>query len=62
MKFPWADIYKLLTSDLLHQAIKGTFKDHLIQWVEDYLKRVHRPSKAENILDEIDCRYVNFQI
>ncbi|KAF9790606.1 hypothetical protein BJ322DRAFT_1104263 [Thelephora terrestris] len=56
MKFPRADIYELLTSDLLHQAIKGTFKDHLVQWVEDYLKRVHRPSKAENILDEIDRR------
>ena len=54
MKFPHADIYKLLSCDLLHQAIKGTFKDHLIQWVEDYLKNIHGPLKAEAILDEID--------
>ncbi|KAI0004449.1 hypothetical protein BJV74DRAFT_875685 [Russula compacta] len=28
--FPSADIHKLLTPDLLHQVIKGTFKDHII--------------------------------
>ena len=37
MRFPCADIHELLTSDLLYQVIKGTFKDHLVQWVEDYL-------------------------
>ena len=58
MRFPCADIHELLTPDLLHQVIKGTYKDHLIQWVEDYLKIVHRPSKGESILDEIDQRYV----
>jgi hypothetical protein len=25
-------------------------------WVEDYLKIIHGPSKAESILDEIDRR------
>jgi len=54
MRFPCADIHKLLTPDLLHQVIKGAYKDHLIQWVEDYLKEVYGPSKAEGILDEID--------
>ena len=58
MKFPRADIHELLTSDLLHQVIKGAFKDHLVVWVEDYLRLVHGPSKAEHILDEIDRRYV----
>ncbi|PBK81654.1 hypothetical protein ARMGADRAFT_1048787 [Armillaria gallica] len=28
--FPWADIHQILTSDLLHQVIKGSFKDHLV--------------------------------
>ncbi|KAG1726712.1 uncharacterized protein EDB91DRAFT_1239616 [Suillus paluster] len=31
--FPWADIYQLLSFDLLHQLIKGAFKDHLVDWV-----------------------------
>ena len=56
MRFPRADIHKLLTSDLLHQAIKGAFKDHLVAWVEDYLRLVHGPSKANSILDDIDRR------
>jgi hypothetical protein len=36
--FPRADIHELLSSDLLHQAIKGTFKDHLVEWVGAYLE------------------------
>ncbi|KAG1813895.1 uncharacterized protein BJ212DRAFT_1447696 [Suillus subaureus] len=35
--FPQVDIHELLLPDLLHQIIKGTFKDHLVDWVEDYL-------------------------
>jgi len=61
MRFLRADIHELLTPDLLHQFIKGTYKDHLVQWVEDYLKEVYGPSKAEGILDEIDRRYVRSQ-
>ncbi|KAH9012097.1 hypothetical protein EDB85DRAFT_1877923, partial [Lactarius pseudohatsudake] len=35
--FPRADVYELLSPDLLHQIIKGTFKDHLVHWVTAYL-------------------------
>ena len=56
-KFPRADVHELLTSDLLHQVIKGTYKDHLVKWIEDYLKETHGPSKAEFILDKIDRQY-----
>ncbi|KAG2069776.1 hypothetical protein BDR04DRAFT_1128746 [Suillus decipiens] len=31
--FPQADIYHLITPNLLHQIIKGTFKDHLVSWI-----------------------------
>ncbi|KAF8159988.1 hypothetical protein B0H34DRAFT_843889 [Crassisporium funariophilum] len=35
--FPCANIHELLSPDLLHQVIKGTFKDHLVLWVGEYL-------------------------
>ena len=53
-EFPGADIHKLLTPNLLHQAIKGTFKDHLVEQVKDHLTLKHGALKAAKILDEID--------
>ncbi|KAJ6561586.1 hypothetical protein B0H10DRAFT_2169275 [Mycena sp. CBHHK59/15] len=54
--FPRADIYELLSPDLLHQVIKGTFKDHLIAWVGDYLENQHGKAEAKKIMADIDQR------
>jgi hypothetical protein len=54
--FPRANIHELLTPDLLHQAIKGAFKDHLVDWVQGYLEAQHGPSESKRVLDEIDRR------
>ncbi|KAJ6625657.1 hypothetical protein B0H10DRAFT_2161873 [Mycena sp. CBHHK59/15] len=54
--FPRADIYELLCPDLLHQVIKGTFKDHLVAWVGEYLESEHGKSKAKKIMANIDRR------
>ncbi|KAG0693018.1 hypothetical protein DFH29DRAFT_992452 [Suillus ampliporus] len=54
--FPRADISELLSPDLLHQIIKGTFKDHLVTWVEQYLLQEHGKMRAKEILDDIDRR------
>ena len=55
--FPRADIYELLSPDLLHQVIKGTFKDHLVEWVGKYLEGVHGKTRAKELLADIDQRY-----
>ncbi|KZP04646.1 hypothetical protein FIBSPDRAFT_915040 [Athelia psychrophila] len=54
--FPRADIHELLSPDLLHQVIKGTFKDHLVMWVGDYLVHEHGPAGAAKIMADIDRR------
>lgn len=54
--FPRADIHELLSPDLLHQIIKGTFKDHLVTWVSDYILAVHTAGEAKRVLDDIDRR------
>ncbi|KAI9438995.1 hypothetical protein H4582DRAFT_2111280 [Lactarius indigo] len=52
--FPRADIYEMISPDLLHQIIKGVFKDHLVAWVCDYLVAQHGEHCGGLILDDID--------
>lgn len=58
LSIPRADIHKLLSPDLLHQVIKGTFKDHVVAWVNKYLVLTHGESKAKEFIDDIDRRWV----
>ncbi|KAH9952829.1 hypothetical protein BJV74DRAFT_929895 [Russula compacta] len=54
--FPRADIHELLSPDLLHQVIKGTFKDHIVMWVNEYLLEVHGETRGQEIIADIDHR------
>ncbi|KAG1862695.1 hypothetical protein F4604DRAFT_1882298 [Suillus subluteus] len=54
--FPRADIHKLISFDLLHQLVKGAFKDHLVDWVLKYLKLTHGTKRGEEIMSDIDRR------
>ncbi|KDQ05491.1 hypothetical protein BOTBODRAFT_122748, partial [Botryobasidium botryosum FD-172 SS1] len=54
--FPRADISELLAPDLLQQVIKGVFKDHLVEWIWNFLKLEHGEAQAERIMDDIDQR------
>ena len=50
-----ADIHELLSSDLLHQVIKP-FKDHLVDWTNDFLNITYGEACASVLIDEIDQR------
>ncbi|KAG2047836.1 hypothetical protein BDR06DRAFT_985034 [Suillus hirtellus] len=54
--FLQVDIHELLSLDILHQIIKGTFKDHLIDWVGEYLLITHGTHHAAEIMDDNDHR------
>lgn len=54
MHFPQANIHELLSPNLLHQVIKGTFKDHLVDWVGGYLEITFGKKGANERLVDID--------
>ena len=56
MAFPHADIHELPSPDLLHQIIKGAFKDHIVNWIEEFINSAHRKTEAAKILADIDRR------
>ena len=47
----------MISGDLLYQVIKGSFKDHLVMWVGEYLSLEHGEACAKDLLDQIDRRY-----
>ena len=50
-QFPRANIHELLSPDILHQLIKGTFKDHLVSWVKNYFKSQPNGARLQAEMD-----------
>lgn len=57
-QFVRADVYELIAPDILHQVVKGVFKDHIVTWNETYLENLADKKLGKAISSEIDLRYV----
>ncbi|EPS96469.1 hypothetical protein FOMPIDRAFT_1130371 [Fomitopsis schrenkii] len=53
--FPRADIHELLSGDLLHQIIKP-FKDHVVDWITEWITLEYGEAGASIVMSEIDRR------
>ena len=51
--FPRANIHELIAPDLLHQIIKGVFKDHIVTWIVEWMGS--QPN-GKRIVAEMDRR------
>ena len=51
--FPRANIHELIAPDLLHQIIKGVFKDHNVTWVVEWMES--QPN-GKRLVAEMDRR------
>lgn len=49
-----ADIPTLLSPDLLRELVKGTFKDHLVTWVNEYLHIKYGKTQVLEIIHDVD--------